>query len=101
MRRHLYLITDHPNDELVGNVEARSGRYPRAKKNEERPIDKRNLETNETWEERVVGLGYHDFEDEADYQDNEKFAEVVQDKLDDIDDEHLEAAGLDPEVKIA
>jgi len=96
MRKHLYLITEHPDDELVGNVESRSGRYPRAKKNEERPIDKRNIETGETWEERVVGLGYHDFEDEAAYEDTENFAEVVQDKLGEIDAEHLEAAGLTP-----
>lgn len=98
-RKHLYLLVSHPNDAFVGNVVVRDKRYETATKNEERVIDKRNVETGESYAERVVGLGYCDFEDDDDYE--ERFTEVVQEKLAEIDPEYLEEAGLDPEEATA
>lgn len=97
VRKWLYLVTDHPDDELVGKVRATDTRYVRAKKNENRPIDRRNLDTGETYEEWVVGLGYHDFASQQAWEDDERFVEVIEQKLAEIDTDHLEAAGLDPE----
>jgi hypothetical protein len=100
MRRHFYLITGNGrNEDRVGGVSIDSTRRPRAKKNEERVSDKRDLDTGETWEEWYVSLGYYDFEDEDDYEENGW--DVVQEKLAEIDEEHLEKAGLDPEEVLA
>lgn len=93
MRRYLYLIVSHPEDEYVGQVEAREKRYETAVKNEERRIDKRNVRTGESYSQRVVSLGFHDFDDREDYEEN--FVEVVQRKLTEIDKKHLADAGLE------
>jgi len=95
MRKHLYLVTSHPEDSHVGLVESREKRYETAEKNEERRVDKRNLDTGEGFTMKVVGLGHHDFESET--PSGERFSEVAKDKLAEIDDEHLESAGMDPE----
>lgn len=95
LRKHLYLVIDHPDEDLIGCVRSVERRYARPTKNEEAPVDKRNLDTNESYVERLVGMGYYDFESERDYE--ERFAEVAQQKLGEIDREHLENAGLDPE----
>jgi hypothetical protein len=95
-RRHLYLITSHPNDDYVGLVESREKRYEMAAKNEERRVDKRNLETGEGFTMQVVGLGYHDFED-AD-PDQDTFSRISKEKLAEIDAEYLEQDGVDAEV---
>jgi len=97
VRKHLSLITEHPDEEKVGNVEASERQKDRVTKNSEGVVDYRNVKTGKAWEEMHVGLGYHDFESEQEYNDNERFVEVVSEKLAQIDDEHLEKAGLNPE----
>lgn len=96
VRKWLYLVVEHPDEELVGKVRATDHHYARTEKNEQRPVDRRNLDTGETYEEWLVGLGYHDFDSQAAYADDDRFVEVVEQKLGEVDTEHLEAAGLDP-----
>lgn len=95
MRKHMYLIVEHPNDSLVGQVEVTDRARPQAEVNSVGRVDKRNLETDNSFTMKVVGLGYHDFEDEADI-DN-RFKEVLDEKLARIDEEYLEQAGMDPQ----
>lgn len=96
MRKHLYLITEHPDEDYVGNVEMTSHRHERVTKNDEGVIDRRNMETGELTQYRCVGLGYYDFEDEDHYHENA--AEVVLRKLADIDSQWHEKADVEPEV---
>ena len=96
MRKHLYLITDHPNEDYVGNVEMTGHRYTRVEKNDEGVVDTRNIETGEETTYWCVGLGYHDFDDHDDYEENA--ADVVQEKLAKIDAKWQEKAGVEPEV---
>lgn len=93
MRRHFYLVVDSPKEDFVGGVDIHDMRYEAAKKNEQRTIRKHNVRTDERFTEEVVSLGYHDFEDEADYDD--RVNDVVLEKLQEIDDRHLEAAGVE------
>ncbi|MFD1527316.1 hypothetical protein [Halolamina salina] len=95
-RLHLYLVTSHPKEEYVGLVESREQPYAVAEKNVERRVDKRNVETNEGFVMKVVGLGYHDFESSD--PDPDHFSRVTKRKLAEIDDEYLEQAGVDVEV---
>jgi len=97
VRKHMYLIVDAPDEDIVGNVETVDKRYDQCKKNEQRPVHRRDIETNETWTEQLVALGYYDFESEEAYEDSERFVEVVQQKLSEVDEEHLRAAGLEPD----
>ena len=95
MRKHLLLITEEPkNPELVGNVSFADRRSSHAKKNAERASLMRDTKNGERWERKVVGLGYVDFEDEDDYRS--RAGEAARRKLREIDDEHLEKAGIDP-----
>lgn len=95
VRKHLYLLVSHPDEELEGLIESREKPYPTGKKNEVRRVDKRNLDTGDGFTIKVVGLGYHDFQS-AD-PDGETFTSVAEKKLAEIDDEHLREAGMDPE----
>lgn len=96
MRRHFYLVVEAPNEDVVGGVDIREQRYEAAKKNEQRTIHKRDLDTNEQFTETVVSLGYHDFEDEDDYQDRNWL--VTLEKLSEIDETHLQDADVEPEM---
>lgn len=94
MRKYLYLITEHPDPEKVGKVEARDSPRAVAEKNREVQFGRRNVETGDALEpEKVVGLGYHDFEDQQDYEQN--WPTVVTEKLQDIDTQFLTKAGID------
>lgn len=107
MRKHLYLITEHEDSDKVGLLKTTDTRLTGAKKNEERVIqtlDREAIERGEITDDdrgeyKVVGLGYHDFEDGDDYE--ETIGNVVQEKLSEIDTEHLEKAGHDPEEVLA
>lgn len=93
MRKYLSLVIDAPEDEAVGKVMIRdSPPASLAGKNEVGTAEYSNIETGNSWEETEVGLGYHDFEDEDDYK--ERLPDVIHRKLEEIDDEHLEAAGV-------
>lgn len=100
MRRYFYLVTENGrNPDREGGVSVSDMRRHRSKKNEERVANKRDIETGDTWEERYVSFGHHDFEDEEDYVEN--VGDVLQEKLTEIDVEHLENAGLEPEEVLA
>jgi len=98
VRRHLYLITDHPTEDYIGKVEAREAPYQRAEKNVERPVDKLNIDTGERCEVSIVGLGYHDFADRDDY--DERFKPVVDRKLREVDQQHLDKAGIEVDREV-
>jgi len=99
MRKHFYLVTEARDEDRVGGVEATDSRYVNAEKNVETVLHMRNRETGDTWDRKVVSLGYHDFEDEDDYQEN-SFG-VIKQKLGEIDASHLEKAGLEPAEVVA
>lgn len=108
MRKHLYLITDHPDEEKVGLLKITESRLRGAKKNEERTlraVPKSAFEDDDVsipearFEYRCVGLGYVDFDDEADYDEN--IADEVDRKLGEIDAEYLEKSGHDPAEVLA
>lgn len=93
MRKHLYLITEHENEEWVGNVNIMNSRLTRVVKNEEGPIQTFDKETGEfDTVGRQVGLGYVDFDSEEDFEDN--ISEAIRFKLAGVDYSHLEKAGV-------
>jgi len=98
VRKHFYLITEHEDEKRHGGISVIDGRLSRPLKNEEAPIrvlndEKKNFEIVG----KQVGMGYHDFESEEEYEDNDRFVEVTEQKLAEIDTEWLEKAGHDPE----
>jgi len=96
MRKHLYLITEHENEDRVGCVKMSDKRFDRVSKNEEGPIQKFDKDAKDfKTVGKQVGVGYYDFESQAQYDDNEFVADVMQEKLGEIDDEWLEKAGVD------
>lgn len=94
MRKYLYLVLDSPDEDTIGNVEVHdTPKTTMAEKNQPGPTHIRDLETGETWTEQHVGLGYYDFEDEADYEEN--IFDVMRTKLREIDQDHLDDAGVE------
>lgn len=98
MRKHLYLITEHSDDDHIGLVEVKERRHARVEKNSEGVVETFNIETGERREYRCVGLGYYDFDDESDYQENA--ADVLHEKLVEVDTQWHEKAGVQPEVLV-
>lgn len=92
MRKHLYLITEHPDPDMVGLIETTGRRHPTAPKNEEGVVQLRNVETDDVIEHKVVGLGYADIEEST---PNEEVARIIEGKLTEIDERHLEKAGIE------
>lgn len=95
VRWYLYLIVGHPNDDHVGRVRAANKKYDQPEKNEEASIQRKDLATGDTYVEQVVGLGYYDFETRR--KSVERYTEVAQEKLGEVDESHLRKAGLDSE----
>lgn len=103
MRKHLYLITEHPDEDLVGQIKVTESRLDMARKNQERviqalsgeAIERGEITDEDRYEYKVVGLGYADFEDEAAYQ--LCLPATIKDKLAEIDPDHLRKAGVDPD----
>jgi hypothetical protein len=97
MRKHLYLVTEHDKDDRVGGVKVMDQRMSRPEKNNEGPIQKFDKEAGDFYTAgKMVSLGYVDFEDEQDYEEN--FSEAVKRKLAEIDERWCDKAGLDVEV---
>jgi hypothetical protein len=95
MRKHFYLVVDHAKDDRVGSVKTTDKRFPTAEKNVETTHTKQNMDTGERYESALVYCGYVDYDSEAEYK-----ASAMDDiiaKLGEIDESHLEAAGLDPD----
>lgn len=102
MRRYIYLITEDPRrQDMVGLIEIAHNLKTPSSKNEETthhmadwsgegaPTD------DDRWTRKLVSMGHADFEDEDDYDD--RIADVAEDKLAEIDDRHLDKAGVDLE----
>lgn len=94
MRKHFYLITEHRDADRVGLVEVTDTRKAMAEKNVAVTGRKRDLDSGEVYTYRYVSLGYVDFDDEADYEENAGAA--TRRKLSEIDEQHLADAGVDP-----
>lgn len=103
MRKYIYLITEDPRrQDMVGLLEITDNLKTPSSKNEETahrmadwsgegaPTD------DDRWTRRLVSVGHADFEDEDDYAD--RIESVVRGKLDEIDDRHIEKAGIAEEV---
>jgi len=97
-RKHFYLVVDAPDEDRIGGVDITDTRRMVSEKNKQTTQQFRNLETGDTYTEDAVSLGYHDFDDEEDYE--ERVGEVVTEKLGEVDERHLEDAGLDPKEVI-
>jgi len=96
MRKHLYLVIEnerHPGRN--GGVSVRDSRAPRSSKNEQTTQQMRDIETGDEWEVTHVSLGYVDYDDEDEYE--EQIGDDMVDKLGEIDEQHLRDAGLDPD----
>lgn len=95
MRKHLYLVTEHEDDDRVGGVSVYDSPMSRSRKNKEEPI---TVLDDEKEDFRDVGkkvyLGYHDFENEAEYNDNEFVADVMQAKIRSVDRQWAEKADV-------
>ena len=97
MRKHFYLITEHEREERVGGVSIYDSPMRDALKDEEGRItvfDKENGEFNDVG--KKVGLGYHDFDDEADYE--ARVGDVLVEKIQEVDRKWAERAGVAEEV---
>lgn len=93
-RKHLYLVTEHYNEDRVGTLKITDTRREPSKKNHETTHHVANKETMEMHETKVVSCGYIDFLSEESYE-NASWG-VFLDKVAEIDNRHLEKAGLDP-----
>lgn len=97
VRKHLYLVTEHEKEDRVGGVSFHDSRMSRPLKNEEAPIHVLDKEKEDfRIVGKQVGMGYHDFESEEAYNDNDHVADVIAEKLAEIDAEYIEKAGHDP-----
>jgi hypothetical protein len=97
MRKHLYLITEHKEEDRVGLISAMDSRMSRPLKNEEGPITVLDEEKQGFRDVgKKVGMGYADFEDEEEME--ERFPEVIKDKLADLDERWLRKAGHEDKI---
>jgi len=96
MRKHMYLIVEHERDEFEGNVKFTDKTLGSVLKGEIGPIHKFDEEDGEfSTVGKQVGLGYHDFDSPEEYEDNDRVQQVVLEKLRQVDESHLERAGVD------
>lgn len=94
VRKHIYLITEHRDEEKVGLFKITDTRLQDARKNEERRTKALDRENEAFFDYKVVGLGYVDFDNEEDYKENA--VDEIERKMAEIDEEHLEKAGHNP-----
>jgi len=92
-RKHFYLITEHEEEARVGGVSVFESRMTTPTKNEEGAIQVRDTETKTYMTVgKKVGLGYHDFEDEQEYEAT--VLEVMKKKIREVDEKWAEKAGV-------
>lgn len=94
-RQHLYLVTDHPDEEHIGRVEFAPEPHLTVEKNDEGAVHIRNMESGDSYKYLCVGMGFHDFDSEEASNDPDVCLEVIQEKMEDLDDEWLEKAGVE------
>ena len=96
MRKYFYLITEHEDEDRVGGVSVYDSPLSRATKNNEAGICVLDEEEQDFRDiGKQVGLGYHDFEDEDEYNDNELLADVMQAKIRSVDRKWARKAGVE------
>jgi hypothetical protein len=94
VRKHLFLVTEHEEDDRVGGVSVFDKPTMRPEKNEEAPITRFNEDKTDFIDVGMkVGLGYHDFESEQDFE--ERAADVMQMKIREVDRKWAEKAGVE------
>lgn len=97
MRKHIYLITEHEDDNRHGLIEITDSRLSGSSKDEETPIRVRDEEEQGfPIVGKRVSCGYVDFESEEEYEDDDTLDAEVKRKLGEIDESHLKKAGHDP-----
>jgi len=98
VRKYMYLVTEHEDDERVGGVSFMDSQMSRPLKNEEGPITVLD-DDKEGFSDvgKKVGMGYHDFESQEAYEDNDNCIAVMKEKLAEIDEKWLQKAGLEPD----
>lgn len=96
VRKHLYLVTEHEDENVVGGVKIFDTRLSRSAKNSETPITVLDEENGSfRTAGKQVSMGYVDFDSEEDYE--ARIGDEMERKLAEIDAKHIEKAGLDPE----
>lgn len=96
VRRHLYLITEHEDEDRVGSILTSETRFTRPEKNHEAPSYRHDEESGDFVEYgKKVGMGYVDFHDAEDLEEN--IGDEIKRKLAEIDRKWLEKAGHEPE----
>jgi hypothetical protein len=91
----MYLITEHENENKVGNVVFTDKKRAWPEKNKSGDIQVHRDGDFETVGEQVC-LGFHDFEGEPEFNDPNVVQSAIEQKFQSIDDEFLVAAGKDP-----
>lgn len=94
MRKHMYLITEHNEEDYIGRVKFQDRKNAWPDKNKEGDIQKYNGEDFYVVGKQVC-LGFHDFESEESYSDPERAREVIQGKLGEVDGKWLDKAGVE------
>lgn len=96
VRKHLYLVVESSRDsDIVGCVEHRDTRREKSSKNEQTVHHGRDVETLCEWERTLVSMGYHDFDNEDQFE--RQIDDIIKQKLSEIDERHLRDAGLNPD----
>jgi len=94
MRKYLYLITEHEEEERVGLCNVTDRPFTDAEKNSEGTLSVFNRETGDFRDVgKLVGLGYADFDSESTYES--EIGDVIDRKLSEVDEGWLEKAGLE------
>lgn len=93
MRKFLCLITDHDDPNRVGTIKVTDTPVETVVENEESLVRAVNTASNQQTTYTAVGLGHHDFEDEADYEAH--IYDVIRTKLQAIDAQHLDNVDAD------
>jgi len=93
-RKHFYLITEHEDEERVGDVSILGMQLSQPLKNEEGPVTVRDEQERDFVDVgKQVHLGYYDFADGA-YEDDSQVAEVMQEKIREVDAKWAKKAGV-------
>jgi hypothetical protein len=96
-RKHLYLITEHIDDDRVGCLKITDTRLSSGEKNKETPITKLDDDKRDySHVGKQVHCGYIDFESEAAYENAEW--DTFTDKIKEIDRRWAQKANIDDTV---
>jgi hypothetical protein len=96
-RKYFYLTTEHEQGDRIGEISVIDSRASQPTKNAEAPIRVFDKEQKDfVTVGKHVGLGYHDFESEDEYE--RRAVDVMRTKIRDVDREWAEKAGIEDEI---